>query len=79
MSLGGTNGFTQKKLIDGETSFIDPRYKERSYAESQLVKVLEQCWQYNPEDRPSIFELVDQLRKAVSENLRLKSDEEYNL
>ncbi|CAJ1942930.1 unnamed protein product [Cylindrotheca closterium] len=61
-----------KQLIDGKTSFIDPRYKRRSYPESQLVKLLEQCWQYNPDDRPSIFELIDQLRNAVSENIRLK-------
>eukprot|EP00980_Cylindrotheca_fusiformis_P012565 scaffold3084_cov144-Cylindrotheca_fusiformis.AAC.13 len=60
------------KLIDGKTAYIDPRYKKRSYAEQQLVKLIKQCWKYNPEDRPSIFELVDQLRKAVSENLRLK-------
>jgi hypothetical protein len=62
----------QQKLIDGKTAYIDPRYKKRSYAEQQLVKALEQCWEYKPDDRPSIFELVDQLRKAVSENIRMK-------
>lgn len=62
----------QKKLIDRKTAYIDPRYKKRSYAEQQLVKALVQCWEYEPDDRPSIFELVDQLRKAVSENIRLK-------
>lgn len=61
-----------KQLIDGKTAFLDPRYKGRSYAESQLVKVLEGCWQYNPDDRPSIFEVTTQLRDAISENIRLK-------
>lgn len=36
------------------------------------MKLLEQCWHYKPEDRPSMFELVDRLRQAVTENTRLK-------
>ena len=29
------------------------------------------CWEYEPEDRIDIFEVVDFLRKAVEENKRL--------
>lgn len=46
------------KVANGETSFIDPRYKTRSSIEGNLVKVLEKCWEFNVDDRVDIFEVV---------------------
>lgn len=57
----------------GKTPFIDPRWKDNSYAEGELVKVIEDCWAYKAEDRPTISELVIRLRKAVDENRRRQS------
>jgi hypothetical protein len=51
----------------GETAFIDPRYKTRSLAEGKLVEIIELCYAYEPEERPSIFEVADFLRKALKE------------
>ena len=60
-----------KKLVKkGETAFIDPRYKERSFAEKSLAELIPRCWKYNPDDRITIFELVDELRSAAQENRR---------
>ena len=62
---------TQKKIIGGKTAYLDPRYARRSFAEGKLVEVMLRCWEYEPEDRIDIFEVVDILRKAVEENKRL--------
>ena len=55
-------------LHDGETAFIDPRFRDRSFAESKLVDIIPLCWKYDPDDRIDIFELVRLLREAVKEN-----------
>ena len=61
------DGFVQNQLIDGKTPFIDDRYRTRSYAEGQMVELMEMCWRYKPEDRPEIFEVVRFLRNALEE------------
>ena len=58
----------QDKLIDGKLAFIDDRYRHRSYAESQLVEIMEKCWIYDPSERIDIFEIVRRLRDAVRKN-----------
>lgn len=64
----------QKKLINGETAYIDQRYKDRSYAEKILVEIMEKCWAFKPEDRIDIFEAARLLREAVKENERLERE-----
>jgi hypothetical protein len=59
---------TRKRVVKGETPFIDPRYYlQQSPEERALVEVIKRCFEYAPEDRPTIFEIVDDLRQAVSE------------
>jgi len=58
----------QTQLIDGEIPFIDPRYRERSFADRTLVDLMKRCWVYDPAERISIFEAVDVLKKAVEDN-----------
>ena len=55
----------QELVASGERAYVDPRYKERSLAEAKLVQVIERCHAYLHEDRPTIFEVVDMLRKAL--------------
>lgn len=57
----------QKRVKKGEMAYIDPRYKERSVEEAKLAEAIHWCHQFLPEDRPSIFQLVEFLRKAVEE------------
>ena len=61
----------KKRILKGETSFIDPRYRKRSYAEQQLVEIIQSCWIFKPEMRPDVFEIVKRLRHAIVENARL--------
>jgi hypothetical protein len=57
----------QEKVIDGNTAYVDPRWKGRSYEEHKLVELLPKCWATDPDERISIFDAVDYLRKAVKE------------
>jgi hypothetical protein len=56
-----------RRVGDGEKAYIDPRYKERSLAEAKLVEIIEKCHEYWPEDRPSIFEVINFLWDAIEE------------
>jgi hypothetical protein len=64
-------GDQQQKVIGGKTAFVDPRYKARSYAEAKLVEIMEKCWEFDPDQRIDMFEVVRLLREVVSENERL--------
>ena len=55
-------------MIDGGLPRVDPRYRDRSLAERRLVELMEMCWEYDPDDRMSVFDAVDFLRRAVREN-----------
>lgn len=46
----------------GQKPYIDPRYKTRSFIEGRLVEIMERCFEYEPENRASIFEVVAFLR-----------------
>jgi len=58
----------QVRILDGETAYIDERYRTRSYAEGALVKVIESCWIHDPDNRSDIFEIVEYLRNATEIN-----------
>lgn len=55
----------QKRIIKGDKAFIDPRYRTKSFAESKLVDIIERCWEYDPDKRPDIFEVVIHLRDTL--------------
>lgn len=42
---------------------VDPRYRSRSLIESELVAIMEECWEWEPDRRISIFEVVRRLRE----------------
>lgn len=53
----------QAKIVDNkETPYVDPRYRTRSAIEAGLVKIMEQCWIWDPDKRIEIYEAVRQLR-----------------
>ena len=53
-----------KRIVDGITEPIaDLYYEEPSTA--ALAEVIELCWTYDAEERPTIFEIVQLLEKAV--------------
>lgn len=60
----------QKKLIDGEIAYLDPRYKGRNYILDRLIELMYRCWVYEPDDRIDIFESVSFLRETLEEAKR---------
>lgn len=58
-----------RQIISGETLYI-PDYYEDSPSSSALAGVIEACWTYSPDDRPSIFEVVNTLEEAVASQRR---------
>jgi serine/threonine protein kinase len=58
----------QSKIMQGELSFIDQRYRNRSYAETKLIDIMERCWVYDSSSRATIFEIVELLLEAVETN-----------
>ena len=59
------DGVVQKAIVSGNRSFIDERYRSRSYAEQKLVEAIDKCWEYDPLKRIDIFELIQFLRGAM--------------
>lgn len=55
----------------GERPYIDPRWEEESFAEAELVNIIQKCWEEDPDDRPAIGELVLLLRESVKKNREL--------
>jgi len=53
----------KKKILNGEKTVIDPVYRTRSHIEGSLVKIIEKCWTADPDERPSIFELLEDLKR----------------
>jgi len=45
--------------------FIDERYRTRSTEERGLVEIMERCWETDPDDRASIFEVSTALEKIL--------------
>jgi len=52
----------------GETPFIDNQYRlGRTDTEASLVKIMEDCWKMNRQDRIDIFEVVRRLQSAADQ------------
>ena len=64
------NETAQQKVMRGIMPYIDKRWRDNSFAESQLVRAIEMCHHREPDDRSDIFTIVNFLREAVAENRR---------
>jgi serine/threonine protein kinase len=51
---------------------VDARIRGRSFAEASLANVMDKCFEYFPEKRLSIFQVVSLLRDAVALNAKLE-------
>jgi serine/threonine protein kinase len=61
-----------EKVKRGEKPYIDPRWRNHSFAEGKIVELIERCYPFKAEDRIDIFQTVQFLRDAVHENERRK-------
>ena len=63
----------QSMVINGTRALIDPRWRERSFIESKLVDVMEQCWKSDIHERMDIFQAVQKLREVKKEYEKRKT------
>ena len=63
----------KEHLLSRSHPFYDQRWESNSYADATLVQVLKSCWEFDPEDRPSIFDIIDYLEHAISNNAELEA------
>ena len=59
-----------RRVKHGEIPFFHPKWEQKSFAEAQLVGIIKDCFEYDPDKRMSITQLVLRLRTAVAENRR---------
>jgi len=55
----------RKALMDGEISYLDPRYNGKNYIQDRLIEIMLRCWILKPEDRADVFEVSAFLRKTL--------------
>jgi Protein kinase domain len=63
----------RRLVTRGAKPFVDDRYRTRSFIEGELVKIMEECWRFQPEDRPNIFEIVQYLRETIQQSKHHKN------
>ena len=68
-----------KLVKKGNLPFFHPKWEEKSFAEAQLVGIIKDCFEYDPDKRMSIGELVSRLRLAVEENRRRERPQQNQL
>jgi serine/threonine protein kinase len=56
----------QARIQRGEKAYLDPFFN-RSLADARLMEVIARCHEFDPANRPSIFDVVVFLRDAVKE------------
>jgi len=67
--------WTKEQVKKGIKPEIDPRWKTRSYIEGKLVELIKRCWEFNPDDRISMFEAVEFLEQVAEENNQSSSND----
>ena len=56
-----------RRIVEGETLEIPDSYLENE-SSHELARAIKACWTYDVESRPSIFEIVEFLEKAVAKH-----------
>lgn len=57
-----------KKMMKGEKSYLDPRYRGKNFIQDELIELMYKCWHYEPDKRADIFEAVTILRDILEES-----------
>jgi serine/threonine protein kinase len=65
-------------LRNGVAPHIDPRYATRSFIEGRMVEIMNKCFQFKPQDRADVFEVLEHLRetKRLHEETKKNKNEE---
>jgi serine/threonine protein kinase len=56
----------------GGKLYVDDLYLTKSIEEARLAELVNRCKEPNPDDRPSVFEIVEALKDAQKQSAKLK-------
>ncbi|KAG7338327.1 phospholipid-translocating P-type ATPase, flippase [Nitzschia inconspicua] len=54
-----------ERVKEGGSLRLDPRYTTRSKVDAKFVDIIARCQAFQPDDRPSIFELIVELKEML--------------
>jgi hypothetical protein len=57
--------YVKLKVKRGEKPVIDPRYQNKTFAESKLIEAILRCWEFDPKKRIDAFGVLEILREAL--------------
>jgi serine/threonine protein kinase len=70
---------TQRLVVQGAKPYLDPRWKERSFAERTIVELIRRCHAFDPKDRIEVGAAVQFLRDAIQTNKLHHSHEDKHV
>jgi len=63
----------RKDLLAGIKPFYDKRWAYKSLGEAALLRVIDEGWNFDPEERPTMFEIIDILEEALAKQMDLEA------
>jgi GNAT superfamily N-acetyltransferase len=54
----------ERRVAKGVKAFVDPRWRNRTFAERTLCELIDRCWERDLDKRVDVFTLVRLLRNA---------------
>ena len=59
----------REDLLSGVKPFYDDRWAFKSLGEAALLRIIDEGWNFDPEDRPTMFEIIDILEEALAKQI----------
>ena len=59
----------RKDLIAGIKPFYDKRWANKSLGEAAILRVIDEGWNFDPEARPTMFEIIEILEEALAKQI----------
>ena len=63
----------RKDLMAGIKPFYDKRWAYKSLGEAAILRVIDEGWNFDPEERPTMFEIIDILEEALKRQMDLEA------
>ena len=63
----------RKDLMAGIKPFYDKRWAYKSLGEAAILRVIDEGWNFDPEERPTMFEIIDILEEALAKQMEFEA------
>lgn len=69
---GDDDDIIQDLVSTGSKPYLNPLYRNHSYIESRMLEIMDKCYVLKPEDRVSIFEILEYLQETKSNSVLIE-------